>query len=155
MPNLTHFGGFVLLFGVCVIVIILSMIFKKNNIKKIAILCLISLLLADGIALLLKYLVHEPRPFISLDNVRLLITEDDLNSFPSGHTTSTFAVITTLIYKIKNKYWDVLLVAFGVLIGVSRIYVGVHYPLDVLCGALVGICSAIFVCKFIYEKLGF
>ena len=148
MPYVTHVGGFVSLFVLCVLVIFLSIIFKKKNIRNIACLCLLALLIADGIALLLKNLVAEPRPFISLDNVRLLIVEDDPMSFPSGHTTSTCAVLFTLIFKYKDKLLTFILVFCCFLIGFSRLYVGVHYPFDILAGATIGILSAYFVYSF-------
>lgn len=147
MPVITHLGGFVSLFLICIAVIILSVIFKKDNVKKIACLCLISLLLADGIALILKYVIYEPRPSMILEDVRLLIVEKDPFSFPSGHTTSTCAVLFTLIFKLKNRILDVILILCCFLVAFSRIYCGVHYPIDVVAGAAIGIVSAYFVYK--------
>ena len=155
MPFITHLGGFISLFCLCVLVIILSTIFKKKNIRYIALICLLSLLIADGIALVLKYVIFEPRPFVSLDNVNLLIVEDDPMSFPSGHTTSTFAVLSALIFKYKNKLLAVILVICAILIGFSRIYVGVHYPGDIIAGAIVGILSAYFVHRYEEEICDF
>ena len=57
MPFVTELGSFVAMLAVCLIVILLSFLFKKPYIKKIALLCLLSLLLADGIALILKTLM--------------------------------------------------------------------------------------------------
>ena len=144
----THLGGFVSLCAILVLIIILSTIFKKKNIRNIAALCLVALLVADGIALVLKNWVAEPRPFITLDNVRLLIVEDDPMSFPSGHTTSTCAVLFALIFKYKNKLLTIVLAICCFLVGFSRIYVGVHYPLDILSGAIIGILSAYFVYRY-------
>ena len=148
MPAITDLGSFVFLFALCILIIILSVIFKKKNIRNIACMCLLSLLVADGIALLLKNLVAEPRPFITLDNVRVLIVENDPMSFPSGHTTSTCAVLFALIFKYREKLLTLILVICCVLIGFSRIYVGVHYPLDVIAGAIIGILSAYFVYRY-------
>lgn len=110
--------------------------------------CLLSLLIADGIALVLKTLIYEPRPFITFGNVHLLVVENDPFSFPSGHTTSTFAVICFLMFKLKNNLLDVILILFGLIIGFSRIYVGVHYPFDVLAGMILGVLSAYFVYRY-------
>ncbi|MBR0059707.1 MAG: phosphatase PAP2 family protein [Methanobrevibacter sp.] len=148
MPFTTELGSFVAMLGICLIVIILSILFKKPSIKKIALLCLFSLLLADGIALLLKCIIMEPRPFVYLDNVRLLVVENDPCSFPSGHTTSTFAVLSVLVFKFRHRLWSVVLILFGVVIGFSRIYVGVHYPLDVLAGCIIGVLSAYFTYRY-------
>ena len=148
MPAVTNLGGFVALFFICIIVIIIAGLFDYTQVKKIAIICLLSLLIADGIALVLKYAVAEPRPFVALDNVRLLISESDMNSFPSGHATSTFSVIAVLLFKLKNNYIKVILAIFAILIAFSRIYVGVHYPHDVVCGTVLGIAVAYAVCYF-------
>ena len=148
MPIITHLGGFKILIVACVLVFVLSIIYKNDNVKRIVLLCALSLLIAGGIAVLLKNAVLEPRPFVSLSNVHLLIAEDDPNSFPSGHTTSTFAVISVLMFKLRNKLWAVVLLFWGILIGFSRIYVGVHYPLDVLAGAIIGIVIAYLVYRY-------
>lgn len=142
MPFVTELGSFVAMLAACLIVFILSIIFKKQNIKKIAFLCLFSLLAAGLVAFILKALVYEPRPFITLDNVRLLVVENDPASFPSGHTTSTFAVVSLLVFKFRNNLWRVILILFAITIGFSRIYVGVHYPFDVLVGMIIGIVMA-------------
>lgn len=148
MPFVTEMGSFVAMLTICIIVIILSIIFKNKTVKRIALLCLFSLLLADGIALLLKYIILEPRPFVALDNVHLLVVEDDPCSFPSGHTTSTFAVLSVLVFKFRHEFWSVVLILFGIVIGFSRIYVGVHYPLDVLAGCIIGVLSAYFTYRY-------
>lgn len=148
MPFVTELGSFVAMLAVCLIVILLSIIYKKPFIKRIALLCLFSLLLADGIALILKSIVLEPRPFVFLDNVHLLVVEDDPSSFPSGHTTSTFAVLSVLVFKFRHEFWSVVLILFGIVVGFSRIYVGVHYPLDVLAGCVIGVLSAYFTYRY-------
>ena len=148
MPLITHLGGFEILLAACVLVFVLSIIYKNDNVKKISLLCLVSLLVAGGIAILLKHAIVEPRPYISLSNVHMLIVEDDPNAFPSGHTTSTFAVMSILIFKLRNKLWTVVLLFWCILIGFSRIYVGVHYPFDVLAGAIIGIVTAYLVYRY-------
>ena len=148
MPFITHFGGYIAMFAICILVLVLSIVFKKDNIKKIALICLISLLVADGIALVLKLLIFEPRPYLMLDNVHVLIVEDDPFSFPSGHVTSTCAVVFALIFKFKDKLWSFVLLLFAFIIGFSRIYVGVHYPSDVLAGAIIGIFGAYVVHRY-------
>ena len=148
MPFLTELGSFVAMLGACVIVFILSIILKKQKVKKIAILCLFSLLLGGLVAFILKAVIFEPRPFITFDNVRLLVAENDPCAFPSGHTTSTFAVISLLVFKLRDKLWSVILILFAIAIGFSRIYVGVHYPFDVLAGMIIGILAAYFTYRF-------
>jgi undecaprenyl-diphosphatase len=154
MPIFTHFGGFRFLVLVLIALVLYARISRRETLKKVAIITLIAFLFSDLITFALKHFIHEARPFMVLDNVHLLITEDDLNSFPSGHTTSTIAVVTTLILNMKeltkNHYLivDVALVLFAVLIPFSRMYVGVHYPGDVLAGLIVGLCGALFINHF-------
>ena len=154
MPIITHFGGFSFLCLIFIVIILYAHISKRNTLKKVAIITFVAILFSGAIAYVLKHLVHEQRPFMLLDNVRLLIVEDDLNSFPSGHTTCTVAAVTTLILNMKElsqKYYkiiDVVLVVFAVIIGFSRMYIGVHYPGDILAGIIVGLIGAFIVNQF-------
>lgn len=148
MPFITHLGGFISLLAICILAVILSIVFKKQNAKRFALLCLLSLLISGIIAFILKNMFTEPRPFVLLDNVRLLITENDPNSFPSGHTASTFTVLSVLMFKYRNRILTTVLLLCGFLVGFSRIYVGVHFPLDVFAGFLVGIIPAYLVCRY-------
>ena len=94
--------------------------------------------------LVLKPLVARPRPWLSVPGLIPLIAEDDPNSFPSGHTCAAFAVAATL-WRTLPEQWlagKVAVIVLAVLMGLSRVYVGVHYPSDILAGAMVGsICS--------------
>ncbi len=154
MPIFTHFGGFKFLVLILIAVILFAKISRRETLKKVAIIALVALLFSGAIAVVLKHVVHEPRPFMTLDNVHLLITEDDLNSFPSGHTTSTIAVVTALILNMKElakKHYliiDIVLVLFAILIPFSRMYVGVHYPGDILAGAIIGLFGAFLINHF-------
>ena len=109
-------------------------------------------LLADLILCnkLLKPLFDRTRPYYVLDYEPLIPPVGDA-SFPSGHTAVSFAAATA-IYAI-NKKWGIAAYAFAVLMGFSRLYLGVHFPLDVLGGALVGTGAAKLV-LFLAKKIG-
>jgi Membrane-associated phospholipid phosphatase len=149
MPILTDFGSLIAWCLICVVLYV----FGGRKAKKVAILALIALFLSNVTVYFLKYIVAEPRPFLVLSHVHQLIPESELYSFPSGHTTSSFAAATVigLKYKlrIKNTGFRLiyLLLTFAAVIGFSRIYIGVHYPLDVVFGALIGIAFALMVLK--------
>ena len=98
-------------------------------------------LLADLILCnkLLKPLFDRTRPYYVLDYEPLIPPVGDA-SFPSGHTAVSFAAATA-IYAINRK-WGIAAYAFAVLMGFSRLYLGVHFPLDVLGGAVVGTVAA-------------
>lgn len=146
MPWLSNAGGFVTLLGLCVLAVIVTKYFKKDKCFEIAKLCLFSLVLAGIITACLKLTFHSPRPSLVLENVRQLTIPTEPNSFPSGHTASTLSVVTVLVWKLrKNKVLAFLLVLFAFLIGFSRIYVGMHFPFDVLTGAAIGILSGVVV----------
>jgi membrane-associated phospholipid phosphatase len=72
-----------------------------------------------------------------LDGVRLLVGCSDSFSFPSGHATNAFALAAFFATYYRRR--AVLLFVMAALVGYSRIYVGVHYPLDVLGGAFLGV----------------
>lgn len=154
MPAITHFGGFIFMILIVLVLIIFATVTKKQTLKKVSIIALIALLFSDLIVLALKNIVHEPRPFLTVENVRLLISESDPNAFPSGHATSTLAVVSVFLFNMDElikKYQivvDIILTIFAILIMFSRIYCGVHYPDDVLAGALIGIFGAFLVNRF-------
>lgn len=165
MPIITHFGGFIWLILIVFAIFLFAKVTRRETLKKVALLALIALLVSDLIALLLKQIVQEPRPFVTLENVRQLIPESDPCSFPSGHATSTLAVVSIFLLNMDDlikKHQviiDIALAAFAIVIMFSRLYVGVHYPFDVLCGALIGIVGAFTVNYYkdrilsIYERI--
>jgi undecaprenyl-diphosphatase len=147
MPAITDFGSFIAMGIICVVLYI----FGGENTRKVALLGLAALLLANVAVYLLKIIIAEPRPFNVLSHVDLLVSESEIYSFPSGHSASSFAVMIVIGLKyrlhIKGKAYRLLypLLAFAALIAFSRVYIGVHYPLDVVFGAIVGILSAVLV----------
>ena len=119
-----------------------------------AVLGLAALFIANVAVYFLKIIIAEPRPFLVLPNVDLLVAENEIYSFPSGHSASSFAVMIVigLMYKLnlKGKTYRLIypLLAFASVIAFSRVYIGVHYPLDVVVGALIGVLSALLVLIF-------
>lgn len=159
MPILSHFGGFKFLLIILVVIIIYAHIKRKETLKNMAILSLGALLFAGALTAGLKYLVHEPRPSVILDNVRVLFVENDPFAFPSGHSASTWAVVMFLVLNMKElaekhyKVIDTALIVFAIAIPFSRMYVGVHLPFDVLAGCIIGICCALIVNRYKNEIL--
>lgn len=86
----------------------------------------------------LKHLVARPRPWLDVAGLIPLVAEPDPNSFPSGHTCAAFAAGMVWFKTLPWKWGRVLAVVLAVCMGLSRLYVGVHYPTDVIAGALVG-----------------
>lgn len=145
--NYTHLGDH----GIIWIVLGLLLLVPKKT-RKAGVLVLASLLgslLVNNIWL--KNLVARTRPYEVLDELKLLIEAQRDYSFPSGHTGSSFAAAMAMYLTLPKKYGILALVG-ATLMGLSRLYVGVHYPTDVLAGMLTGILIAVAV-NFLLEKL--
>ena len=89
----------------------------------------------------LKELTHRPRPFTALTEVVPLIALPSGYSFPSGHACAAFAAATALTLAFPDKSGNRAFIP-AVLISLSRVYLGVHYPLDILAGAAFGMLGA-------------
>ena len=85
----------------------------------------------------LKELVMRPRPFVTHSDLTALLDPGDPWSFPSGHALSSFAAATALC--CFHRKTGVLALVLAALIAFSRLYASVHYPTDVLAGALLGV----------------
>ena len=97
---------------------------------------------------LIKNLVNAPRPRLFFEPGQYLYFVDQVSlannsSFPSGHTATAFAIATVFIIMIKNKKWQLPILAAAVLVGYSRIYLAQHFLMDVLIGAIIGIASGL------------
>jgi membrane-associated phospholipid phosphatase len=95
-----------------------------------------------GITHGLKAGFNRNRPYEALDNVHLPTGPEGTRSFPSGHTSTAFAMATMVSLQYPKWYVIVPSYAWAGLVGYSRMALGVHYPSDVLVGALVGAGSA-------------
>lgn len=124
-------GGFIWLLGSAALLI-------PKQTRRIGVLALAALLgsvLIDNV--ILKNVIARTRPYETIAGLTSLVGAQKDYSFPSGHTGSSFAAAVVLFRGLPKKYGiPALVLAF--LIGLSRLYVGVHYPTDVVCGALIG-----------------
>lgn len=100
-----------------------------------------SIVARAGVTEAIRYFYHRPRPFSVLETNQLLT--DPAWSFPSGHATFFFA-LSTAVY-LYDRRWGTGFFAATILITVSRVIAGVHYPSDILAGAVIGILTAYFV----------
>ncbi len=132
---ITQFGGAMILTSIAIILLILI----KD--RKIGILIWINLIISTLLNQILKHIVQRPRP------IEFRIIDESGYSFPSGHSmvsTAFYGFLIYLIYKnVKNKYLRnslmIILSILIILIGTSRIYLGVHYTSDVIAGFLISI----------------
>ncbi|MDO8483158.1 MAG: phosphatase PAP2 family protein [bacterium] len=90
---------------------------------------------------LIRFFYPHPRPSVTLSVVLELLTEKSL-SFPSGHATFFFA-LSTVLY-LYNKKLGVFFLVLSAIMGLARVAAGVHYPLDIVGGAILGACCGFF-----------
>ena len=97
-------------------------------------------LLADVAVSGLKHATNRRRPEETLDGIDVLVTTPSTPAFPSGHAATSFAAAIVLSVALPALAPALLILA--ALVGFSRLYVGVHFPLDVLAGAALGAAVA-------------
>lgn len=86
----------------------------------------------------IKPLAARERPWVVMEGFVNLVPEGDPNSFPSGHTNAAFAFALAVCRSAPKKWMKITAIGMAVVMGLSRLYVGVHFPSDVLVGAAVG-----------------
>ncbi len=101
----------------------------------------VAIVISESISGALKEWIERDRPAVADPSPPTLVDLPVTYSFPSGHATVSFACATTLALAVPRLTWPLFTLA--TLISFSRVYVGVHYPLDVLAGAALGVTIAI------------
>ncbi len=119
-------------------VIVLSTLLFIQRKTQLALTVIVVSLTSYGLAEIIKQFVHRPRPYLLLAHVYPREWFVSGLGFPSGHTAVTTAVaLTLLVYLPLHRRW--LIAAWIGLVGLSRIYLGVHVPLDVIGGFCLGV----------------
>lgn len=141
-PYITDFKNFIyIIIGLFILALILAP--KLNIERKKIIFMVIILFICDYIASsLLKFFFMRPRPYVTIPNVRQFFPMTNSYSFPSSHAVNitAFGTVLYLIVKKENrkKWLFLFILPIIFIIDYSRIYVGVHYPSDVIFGTFVG-----------------
>jgi len=127
-----------------VLIVCFFYLFYKKDWQKTKALSL-AVVMESFIVWALKFTLTQPRPSRLLKDVHLLVPLHT-NSFPSADTALAFVIASVFGY-VAKKYTKVLLGVYAIGIGYERIYLGVHFPLDVVAGAIIGLVSGYIACR--------
>ena len=153
------------LFLIVVLLILFLTLLKDKKNRLILIICIpLGIVITDQIGRFIKNLEIRDRPYMTIkqDEMNLIVkTKKDINgnyvqtesskkSFPSNHSANIFVLyyILSSIYKSKSKYFLIT----AILVAISRIYVGVHYPMDIFCGAIIGLSVGFLLKKLLIQN---
>lgn len=141
---MTYLGSDVFALGVLLALVFLP----KDVFRPFAIQAAVTLTVSTIVVQVLKRVIRRKRPFVLSKNLRSIRIGVDPYSFPSGHTCAAFALAMSISLLTGSPTIRLLflLLAFGV--GFSRVYLAVHYPSDVIAGALIGSFFALIVHLF-------
>lgn len=117
----------------------LVLLLAGNESRRLGVLLLFASGGAALFAQLVKRLSKRRRPNVGILGFEALVQNPDAFSFPSGHTAASVAL--AVAWAGEGSGLGVLASAFAGLVGFSRVYLGVHYPLDVMAGALIGLSA--------------
>ena len=153
MRFVTSLGNFSIAWVMLALVLILI-----PKTRKIGLVVMVAVVLDSVLCnVILKNIFVRPRPCDVNTAINLLIPRPSGYSFPSGHTSASFAAVAALYFSGERKIWKAAL-ALAILIAFSRMYLYVHYPTDVLggivCGIVCGCASWWFIRRFSPEKPG-
>ena len=138
-------NGGALWIAICVLLLILK---KTRTTGLVCSISLASTFLLNNI--ILKNVVARTRPYEAIEELNRIIGAQSDYSFPSGHSGASFAVAVVIFMEMPKKYGVPALI-LAALIALSRLYVGVHYPSDVIAGILTGTVYAV-ITVTIYRK---
>lgn len=149
MPLITVIGDGTFLFGVALVLLLSRKIYKRMS----GIFLLAGLTCTYNICHIMKNVIERPRPFLVLQDVSTVYTSSGF-SFPSTHSAMVF-LAAVILTKCFGK--GVIFYFIAVLVAISRIYLGLHYPSDVFVGGLIGVLTGLIIVHFgkkagIYKK---
>jgi undecaprenyl-diphosphatase len=141
-----HLSEPLFLAGVIALAVV-GLILRRDRLLLGAALAVAASGVALAVAALLARLVDRPRPFVAHPQIHAFLAHAADPSFPSDHATAAFAIAAVLLVRFGRPALPVLLAA--VALAASRVLIGLHYPTDVLAGAVIGTAAALAVCRLV------
>lgn len=148
MYKITDLGGVVF----TSLFVLTSLVFGSSSIRAIGLEVLISLTITQIIVHPLKITLSRERPYKIIEHLNTFGINMKDYSFPSGHTSASFSIATTIALNIPRL--SVYIFFMAIIIGISRIYLGVHYPTDVAAGIFLGLSISFIVHLYLLEYIG-
>jgi len=128
----TQLGNMLTAFGVAFLLFVL-------NYRRLAIVIIFGTLTLWLLVEVIKAFSDRDRPFLTIEKTRIIGWREKGDSFPSGHTTQIFFLVTLFMHHFQLGMGEcIVLYAIAALIGFTRIYIGAHYPRDVIAGIVLG-----------------
>jgi len=138
MPFLTDMNKKPAVLALCAAILLWMIIRGKSTTRLAAIVLIITIIISDQFnSQVIKFWFERVRPCHTLHSVNLLVGCGSGYSFPSSHAVNNFAAALILAFFFPNQKWWFL--GFATAVAFSRIYVGVHYPSDVIGGGIIGL----------------
>ncbi len=132
IPYFTELGSWWFTSSACLLFIMLG----RGKARMTGLEAATSLVSGSLLVLIMKRVIGRERPYLSILDVNTLRKLWKDHSFPSGHTAAAFEMAVSLSFGYPSLY--LVFLGLAAMVGISRIYVGMHYPTDVLIGAALG-----------------
>lgn len=145
MYRVTNLGGAIF----TSILSLMIIVFGSHKIRFMGIEAIVALTISQAIVQILKRGFGRERPYKMVENINTFRIELKDYSFPSGHTTASFCMAATLSLNMPKL--SIVLYILASIIGISRIYLAVHYPTDVVVGIILGVSSSMLVHFFLLD----
>ena len=154
MPLITDLNKYRIVLVFVGVILLWMLIRGKRHVRIAAVLLIITIVVSDQLSSsVIKYWFERPRPCHTLQNVHLLVSCGSGLSFPSSHAVNNFAGALILAFFFPRAKWWFF--GFAAIVAFSRVSVGVHYPSDIIGGAVIGLLCAgsVLLAFIVLEKL--